>query len=279
MALSGVPIEVGPQWEDVYSLSGITVGTPLLVTSEGPTTAYLAIASSEPTTETGSAIDPREQEQVDGSVEGVWARSAGQATTLLVQDARSAIRSMPFSDPRTIDGSKAYTMQPYVSLNIKRGSQFYARVAYPIGGTIAAGATVKLYFETGEKTILVKDRMFHYIAEELEINIYASPTGVTGGTAIPISNWNLKSPLATTVVSALKGVTTSADGTLVQAPEHFFGASAQGQRAANSIPEGYERVIPPNSGFLVTISNNGANPARCEYFLSWHEGDISTEIP
>lgn len=278
MADSVAPITVGPDWEDVYSLTGIPVGTPLLVTAAGAT-AQLTTKETKPTNEVGGVVETDQTVFVSGSEAGLWASASGTSATLYVQEATGGIHAFPFSDPRTIDGSKAYTMQPYTALNIKRGSQFYARVAYPIGSTVAAGATVKLYFETGDKTILVKDRMFHYIGEEFEINIYSSPTGVTGGTAIPISNWNLKSPQSTTVVSALKGVATTSDGTAVQGPEYFFGAAATGQRTPDAIPEGYERVIPPNSNFLVTITNNGANPARCEYFLTWHEGDISTEIP
>lgn len=272
------PITVGPDWSDVYDLTGIAVGTPLLITASGAT-ARLATKATKPTDELGSVVETDQTVFVSGSESGLWASSSVSSATIYVQEAEGGIHAFPFSDPRTIEGSKAYTVQPYTELNIKRGLQFYARVAYPLGGTIAAGATQKLYFETGDKTVLVKDRMFHYIGEEFEIGIYGSPTGVTGGTAIPISNWNLKSPQATTIVSALKGVTTTTDGTAAQEPEYFFGAAAEGQRAPDSIPEGYERVIPPNSSFLVTITNNGSSPARCEYTLTWYEGDISTEIP
>ena len=278
MAASGVPIQVGPQWEDLYSLTGIAAGTPLLVTCVGPTTAMVATSESEPTTEAGSAIDPREQEQIDGGNIGAWARSAGQETTLYVQDARGAVRAVPFSDPRTIDGSKAYTVQPFTELNIKRGSQFYARASWPLGDTIGNGATKKVHFAIGDSPILVKLRVFQYIAEELKLTLYASPAGVTGGTAIAISNWNAISP-NTTVVTATKNVTTSSDGTPLGDPEYFYGSNSQGQRVADSIPEGFERVIPANSEFIVAIENTGSGTARAEYFLTWHEGDISTEIP
>lgn len=279
MADSIEPITIGPQWVDVYTATGISVGTPLTIYCSG-VPAELANSASEPAgNEVGAVVESDESVQVDGSSNGLWARSSGQSTILYVSDARGGIRAIPFSDPRTIDGNKAVTMQPYTELNIKRGSQFYARVAYPIGSEIAAAGTVKLYFETGSKTVLIKDRMFHYIGEEFELNIYGSPTGVTGGTAITISNWNLKTPQATTIVSALKGVTTTTDGTLVQDPEYFFGASATGQRTPDAIPEGYERAIPPNSEFLVTIQNTSASTARVQYGLSWYEGPISTEIP
>lgn len=280
MADSISPVPLTTLWMDLYAASGIAPGTPLLVMATGTAgDVRIAISATEPVDEVGARIPFNKQSSIDGSQSGVWARASGGNATLLVQaDSGGAARLLPFSDSRVIDGTKAFTTQPYTELNIKKGSQFYARVAYPLADPIGAGLTRKLYFTTGTPTVLVKDRMLHYIGEEFEINIYANPTGVTGGTPITISNWNLKNPNVTTV-SGTKDVTTTTDGTLIQDPEFFYGAGATGQRTPDSIPEGYERVIAPNSDILVTITNNGANPARCQYTLSWYEGEISTEIP
>lgn len=192
-------------------------------------------------------------------------------------DTDGAIRLNPFSDSRIIDGNKAITVQPFTELNIKNGVQYYIRTAWPLGATIPSGGTRNIYFGIGAKTVLTKLRIFDYIGEELALRIYANPT-VSGGTPLTISNWNLKAPVATTV-TATKDVTVSDTGTLSGEPEYFFGGGAQGQRVASSIPEGYERVVPPNSSFLIQIENTSSSVARAQYFLTWYEGEISTEIP
>lgn len=279
MAASGVPVSVGPGWEDLYSLTGFAVGTPLLIANVGPTNAFLALADSEPTDEIGSYVEVGEQYQVDGSAVGLWCQTRGQATTLYVQDARGAVRELSFSDPRVVDGNKSFTVQPYTELNIKNGVQFYARASWPEDDPIASGdANARnIYFQIGNSTVLTKLRIFDYIGEEIKFEILSEPT-VTGGDSVAVSNWNLKNP-SPTVVTVKKDVTITDDGTIVGDPEYFYGGSSSGQRVQSSIPEGYERVVPPNSNFAIRITNTSNTDARAQYFLTWYEGEISTEIP
>ena len=171
------------------------------------------------------------------------------------------------------DGVRALVVQPYSEANVKRGLQFYTRIAYPTADPIAGGTTRKIYFKLGAKPILVKLREFEYIGEELQIQIFANPTGVTGGTPRTPANWNRQDPQPTTV-QILKDVTTTDDGTpLDDEPEYFFGSQSQPNRDLNSIPQGRERVIPAGGEFIVAITNNNGQNARCQYFLDWYEGD------
>lgn len=170
-------------------------------------------------------------------------------------------------------GLRALTTQPCTEANVKNGVQFYARANYPLASPIPAGQTRKLFFQTGAKQVLVKLRDFAYVAEELRLNLYRTPTGVSGGTPLVVHNYNGVNPVATTV-SATKSVTTVTDGVEFDGgdPEYFFGANAVAQRVSNSIPLGRERVLPPNTSFLVAITNTGTGDARCQYFLDWYEG-------
>lgn len=168
-------------------------------------------------------------------------------------------------------GVGAFVVQPYTEANVKNGLQFYLRASWPLGDTIAAGSTKKIWFKTGSKPVIIKLRDFQYLAEELNISLSSSPTEVSGGTAITISNYNGINPTATTV-QAKKNVATAADGAPMGDPEYFFGSSNAPQRAAAAIPQGRERILPVNSEFIVAINNSGSGTARAEYFLDWYEG-------
>lgn len=171
------------------------------------------------------------------------------------------------------DGLRALVVQPYSEANVKRGLQFYTRIAYPLADPIAGGTTRKLYFKLGAKPVIVKLREFEYVGEELQIELFANPSGVTGGTPRTPSNWNRVDPQPTTV-QVLKDVTTTDDGTpLDDEPEYFFGSALAFNRDANSIPQGRERVLPAGGEFIVAISNTNSQAARCQYFLDWYEGE------
>lgn len=173
-------------------------------------------------------------------------------------------------------GFAGMVVQPFTEANIKRGVQYYLRVAYPTADPIAGGTSRKLLFTTGAKPVLVKLRVFEYIGEELSISLFSAPTVTDNGDPITISNWNVVNPVATTV-SARKDVTTSDDGAQIGDIEYFFGSQQQNSRDVHSIPEGRERVIPANGEFLVVIENTNGQDARCQYFLDWYEG--GTDIP
>lgn len=175
-------------------------------------------------------------------------------------------------------GLAAVTTQPYTEANVKNGVQFYMRAVWPTADLIVQGTTRKIFFQTGAKPVVIKQREFQYVSEELAINLYSNPVGVgVTGTALTIRNYNAVNPVATTVTARVN-VTTTSDGTLLDGPEYFFGAANAAQRSAGSIPQGRERILAPNSSFLVTITASaGIGNSRAQYFLDWYEGD--TDLP
>lgn len=175
-------------------------------------------------------------------------------------------------------GLRAIITQPYTEANVKNGLQFYARAVWPIGDEIATLTSRKLWFRTNAKPVIVKLREFQYIAEELKIQLFIGPTGVTGGTNLTIHNYNGVGAVATTV-QAKKNVTITSNGTEFDAgdPEHFFGSTTQPQRSVAVALQGRERIIAANTEFAIVITNTGTGSARVQYLLDFYEG--GTDLP
>lgn len=169
-------------------------------------------------------------------------------------------------------GLRAITVQPYTEANVKNGLQFYARTAWPTSDTIAAGSTRKVMFRTGVKPVIVKMRDFAYISEELSISLYQGATGVSGGTSVPIRNYNLINPIATTCTMTAN-VTTTSDGTLFDGPEYFYGSASAPQRSQAAIPAGRERILQSSTTYIIAITaSGGIGASRAQYFLDFYEG-------
>lgn len=125
--------------------------------------------------------------------------------------------------------------------------------------------------------VLIKLRVLDYVGEELSLSLFEGATGVTGGTAIPVRNYNRRNPVASTV-TVTKNVTTTSDGTAIDDPEFFYGSGSAPQRAAVSIPSGRERILLPNTSYIVSIAATAAlGNARVQYFIDWYEGE--TDLP
>lgn len=132
------------------------------------------------------------------------------------------------------NGTRANVTQGYNEANVKNGLQFFTRIAWPTANPIANGpaAARKILFVTGVKPVIFKGRVFDYIGEELTIQIFEGPTGVSGGTAVTPRNFNRINPVASTV-QITRDVTTTADGTAIDDLEYFFGSTNAPQRQAS----------------------------------------------
>lgn len=175
-------------------------------------------------------------------------------------------------------GLRAITTQPYTEANVKNGVQYSLRAVWPLADQIAAAGVRRVWFKTGSKPVLIKLRDVQFVGEELTIQLFSGPTGVSGGTNLAISNYNGINPVTATA-QAKKNVTVTGNGTEFGGsdPEYFFGSANAPQRNAASIPQGRERVLPANTEFLVVITNTGTGTARLQYFLDWYEG--GTDLP
>lgn len=187
---------------------------------------------------------------------------------------------IPMIPDGAFTGLRGMITQPYTESNVKAGRQFYLRAAWPKGGEIAAGATAKIWFSTGASPVIVKSRVIEFDAEELKVEIFAGPTGVTGGTVITPRNYNRVNPVAA-VSQCKKNVSTTSDGTAFDPddPEYLFGSSNSPQRTPGAILQGRERILPANAEFIVAITNTGTSIARVQYFLDWYQGGTDIPLP
>jgi len=192
----------------------------------------------------------------------------GAGATFAVSDLATAV------PPGAWEGTRGLIVQPYTEANVKNGMQYYLRAAWPLTDVIPTTESRKVWVKTGTQKVLVKLRDLQFVAEELRLELFRAPVTVTGGIDLTIQNYNSINPVVTTTV-AKKNVTTVSDGVPFDAgdPEYFYGAAASPQRVAASIPQGRERVIPPNTEFIVKITNTGSGSARVQYFLDWFEGE------
>lgn len=193
----------------------------------------------------------------------------------------------------TVRGYRAITMQTYTEANIKNGVQYYARRAWAnsnesgssfSSGNVTASAsnTRYLYFETGSKPVIVKDRITKHIGEEFTLTIYSTPTIGTFGNEIPITISNYRSdggavPTTIAKVAEIPFNDVSSAGTAIDTPEHFFGSTSTGQSQSSTLAADRERIIPANSSFLVGVHMTSGASGRFEYFLDWYEG--GTDLP
>lgn len=276
-----IAISLSETWANVYSLTGVEVGSPLVVVCDTGSVLF-SVSQDIPTDNAQDALlRSGEEASIPGGPEPVWARAVtGKAVVYAQQDRvqNRAIRRFPFFDPRVIDGGKAFTVQPYTEYNVKRGFQFYVRAVWPASDPILAGQTRRLFAQTGDKPVIAKLRDVHYNGSEFKIDLFSNPTDVTGGTTLDVTNWNPGSGVVSTVVWA-KDVTTTSDGVPLSEPEYFFGSTGTGGRTSGSIPEGRERHLPPNTAFIVAITNTDSGNGRFQYTLDWFEGDNSLNIP
>lgn len=171
-------------------------------------------------------------------------------------------------------GARAIVVQPYTEANVKNGLQYYTRISYPLSDSISSGQSRSLIFKTTSKKVLAKVRIVHYAAEEIEIELFSTPTfNDQTGIELAPDNYNGVNPITTTV-EIYKDPAVSNDGTPLENSdnEYYFGSNSSGQRSGESIPEGRERVLSENSTYHVKITNTGTGSARVQYFLDWYEG-------
>lgn len=108
-------------------------------------------------------------------------------------------------------------------------------------------------------------------AVSVTLQLFKQPT-FSGGTPVVVQNYNDINPVATTVTIA-KGVTVTSSGTPWGDLVQLNSASQSASRTTSGLSPGGDRVLKPNSTYLITISNLDTNAvAIIDYYLTWFEG-------
>jgi len=197
-------------------------------------------------------------------------------------------RNLPSYIKRIMTGVRAFTTKTVTEADLLNGKNFFCRAVWPLANEISAGSTVNLVITTGALPIRARNRIVGFIGEEVRFELFSDPT-YTDGAVITPRNYNPSGPTSTVTFIKDPTIEVGDEGTPIDPnfdnngtpeniePEYYFGGSATGQRVGNSIPQGTERIIPPNTTFLIRITNTGSGNARFGYYLEWAEGIL--ELP
>lgn len=170
-------------------------------------------------------------------------------------------------------GDRAMTTQDYISANVKNGLQYEVSALTP---SLAAGANSDTVFVTGAHPVLIKSRIVKFNGLSLATRVYRGPT-FTGGTVTPYFNLNDRNPITGGVVIRT-GATVTAPGVEFGAPTFDIGTDGQGNSSYGTFSvSGIERLLAPNTTYLLRITNDSAAPQRVSAYLTWYEGP--TDLP
>lgn len=173
-------------------------------------------------------------------------------------------------------GLRAMTMQSYVEANVKNGLQFEFGTQ---ATTVATGANLDILFVTGAKPVIIKDRAISFNGAGIAAVVYETPTVSANGTALFVGNLSRIAPQSTTI-SAYQGPTVSNAGTQISAPNASIGSTAQGQSVTGTFSTGgAERILKPNTSYLLRITNNDTSSCKIAVYVTWYEGTPDLPLP
>lgn len=169
---------------------------------------------------------------------------------------------------KAFKGLRALVTQSYTEVNVKNGLQFEAS---GYNAAVAAAGNFDVEFQTGAKPVIIKDRQIAFTGTGITINVYEAPT-TSAGTAGTVYNLNRINPVAATA-SFKTAPTVTAVGTQVATTNYGIGGSGVGQTIVSAFSsQGAERVLKPNTKYLLRITNNDAAAQKVAAYFTWYEG-------
>ena len=83
-------------------------------------------------------------------------------------------------------------------------------------------------------------------------------------------------------VQILVNPSITSNGTEAAAPTYAVGTDPQGNNHVGSVGTfavpGLERVLAPNTTYMLTVTNPELDPQRVSVFVTWYEGKLSSRI-
>lgn len=172
-----------------------------------------------------------------------------------------------------IDGGKALTVQNFTELNSKSGTQFET------AGFTPDAVTEDLLIRTGSKPVVVKGIELQIDGDGLQFQLLSNITA-TPGTAFETTNLHAGSAITPELHVSL---VTDADTTSAVSESPLItlvGATTPGSTAnPTSTQPGLERILEPNTDYLLRRESlTSAQTQKSAFYMTWHEGEISTNI-
>jgi hypothetical protein len=265
-----VQVNPGTDFTNVYSSSGIPTGTKILI--QNLTSSELFICLYATAQEQGFVIRPYEKYIVPAGALGCFVKTVrGVGGPLAIEVGAWNVLEAPV-DERVYTGLKGLTVQPFTEANVKNGTQWEFSFE---NTSLAAGASSDAVFTTGSKYVLVKSRILTFTGSEIEASVYKGAT-YTGGSIVPI--YNLNTTIEGLPLSAVRsGVTVTATGIEIAAKTHAYGTDTNVNQTVGSYNvAGIERVLQPNTTYLLRIVNQSAISIKIAGYITFYEGELSS---
>lgn len=264
------------QITDLYAASGINPAKTLVIQNVG--THEFAISENSDM-DGGMFLFPVSEPWENIIPGSAYALSSGPALVSVSNNAFKPVTQIGEKIPLgSFSGTRALTIQTYTEANVKNGFEFFARLGYPLDDDIGAGESKYLLWSTTSKPVIFKERAITYVGEELQYEIFANPTVTDNGTLKQIGDFNGYNGQASTVVM-YKDATVSDDGTpIYDEPEYYYGSNTA-SRTQITYSQSVETITPPNTNYLLKITNNGSQSARLQWNGHWYEGDPDLPRP
>jgi len=260
-------------WVNIYLApaivaAGISIGDRLAFTNiEG--TINLNFSANKPGQ--GAGFTPLEKGfEISNSLGslGAWAISRGADG--LINVGENVTAEMPDG---LFSGTRAITQQTYTEANSKAGVQHEGSVLLT---GVAGGAVNNTIFLTGSLPVSLKARIISYSGEGVQGEIFESPT-YTGGVDTPYQNASAINPVAGLAKILVTPAVTD-PGTLVFAPSYSIGNKSNQGQGSTSSALGGERLLKPNTAYLLRLTSLDSAAQDISSFLSWYEGELDLPL-
>lgn len=172
----------------------------------------------------------------------------------------------------SFQGFRALNTQNYIESNIKLGVQHEGSTLV----TIAGNGFLRTVFLTGSLPVALKSRSIGFTGVGVSALIFEGPT-YTGGTPAAYENPNAINPV-TGLSQIIVGSTVTDDGALIFAPEHLLGSTSQQNKGSGTREIGQEKIMKPNTAYLLRIESLDSQPQQVTSLLSWYEGGLDLPL-
>lgn len=265
-----LPVASGSGFTNVYTASGIPLGTKLLIQNISSSPLFVCLYSTAQ--EQGFVLQPYDQYVVPSGSAGCFVKTTtGFGGTIAVEMGAWNAIGAPI-DERTYTGLKALCVQPFIESNVKNGTQW--EVSFE-NTSLASNAYSDAVMTTGNQYVLIKSRLLSFTGSEIEVSVYKNVV-FTGGT--PLTIYNLNTAIGGSPLAVMKsGVTVSNTGTEIAARSHAYGTDTNVQQAVGTYNvNGLERVLQPNTSYLLRIQNQATTSIKLAGYITFYEGEISS---
>ena len=172
----------------------------------------------------------------------------------------------------SFSGFRALNTQNYTEANIKLGAQHEGSTLFTVAG-LGVNNTI---FLTGALPVSLKHRQIGFTGTGVSAFIYKVPT-YTGGTSVVYQNPNSINPVVG-LSQIIVGSTVTNDGVLTFAPDHLIGSSSKQGKGSSPSNIGQEKILAPNTAYLLRLTSLDAQEQQITSHLSWYEGDLDLPL-